>query len=111
MKLLLNVYDDNDNVVKTCKAQFVSIKFGVIRRLMKLLKIDDIDDTLELLRTISKAWDQITGILNKCFPDMTDDDWDNVHTDELIPVVIAIIKMSFKKMASIPNDPKNAVAE
>ena len=37
--LKLNVYDDKNEIVKTCEGEFVEIKFKTIRALMKLLNI------------------------------------------------------------------------
>ena len=102
--LKLNVYDDEGNVTKTCEAQVVDITFGTIRSLMKLLNVDNIDDTAALFKIVYNAWDQFISILNKCFPDMTEDDWDNVKLNELIPILIVILKDTFAKMLSIPKD-------
>jgi hypoxanthine phosphoribosyltransferase len=107
MKNIINVYDENDNVIKTSEATEATIKFGAIRSLMKLLNVDDINDTGELLKTIYKAWEELTKILSKCFPDMTDEDWDNVKLNELVPVVVQILKDSFSEILTIPNDSKN----
>ena len=106
-QLILNVYDDDNNVVKTSKAELMELKFGSIRSLMKLLNIEDINDTAQLLKTVYSAWEQITKVLNGCFPDMTDEDWDNVKVSELIPTLMSIFKYSFSQMMTIPNDSKN----
>ena len=103
-ELILNVYNDNDEVIKTCKAQFVELRFGAIRSIMKLLKVDQIETNLELMNAISNAWEQLTAILGKCFPEMEDSDWDNVKMSELIPVVVSILKSSFAKMMDIPKE-------
>ena len=105
--LKINVYDDDDNVIKTCDAQPIDLKFGAIRSIMKLLKVDDIENTGELLKAVYNAWDQLTVILGKCFPDMLDEDFDNVKLSELLPVVIKILKLSFNKILEVPNDSKN----
>jgi hypothetical protein len=102
--LKINVYDDENTVIKTSEAKLVDLKFGVIRKLMKLLNVDNIDNTVELLKTVYGAWEQITNILNNCFPDMTDDDWDNVKVSELLPVFVMILKYSFTQMLTIPTD-------
>lgn len=107
MELKLNVYDDENNVVKTATAEVMELKFGSIRSLMKLLKVDDINDTAQLLKVVYGAWEQLTKILNGCFPDMTDEDWDNVKVSELVIVLVAILKYSFTQMLSIPTDSKN----
>lgn len=106
-KLVLNVYDNEDNIVKTSTAELIELKFGSIRKLMKLLNIDNIDDTSELLKVLYGAWEQITKVLTGCFPDMADEDWDNVKVSELIPVLMGILKYSFTQMLTIPTDPKN----
>lgn len=107
MELKLNVYDDENNVVKTATAEVMELKFGSIRSLMKLLNIDDINDTAQLLKVVYGAWEQLTKILNGCFPEMTDEDWDNVKVSELVVVLVAILKYSFTQMLSIPTDSKN----
>lgn len=107
MELKLNVYDEEDNVIKTVKSEAMELRFGSIRSLMKLLNIDDINDTAQLLSAVYGAWEQLTKILNGCFPDMEDEDWDNVKISELIPVVINILKFSFSQMLTIPTDSKN----
>ena len=104
MEIKLNVYDDDDNIVKTSTAEITELKFGPIRRLMKLINIDDINDTAELLKTVNSAWDQLTKILNRCFPDMEDDDWDNVKVSEIMVVLVAILKYSFTQILTIPTD-------
>lgn len=107
MELKLNVYDEEDNVIKTVKSEAMELRFGSIRSLMKLLNIDDINDTAQLLSAVYGAWEQLTKILNGCFPDMEDEDWDNVKISELIPVVMNILKFSFSQMLTIPTDSKN----
>lgn len=102
--LKINVYDDEDNIIKTSEAKLIDLKFGVIRKLMKLLNVDNIDNSVELLKTIYSAWEQVTKILNGCFPDMTDDDWDNVKAAELLPVLVSVLKYSFTQMLTIPTD-------
>ena len=107
MELKLNVYDDENKVVKTATAEVMELKFGSIRSLMKLLKVDDINDTAQLLKVVYGAWEQLTKILNGCFPEMTDEDWDNVKVSELVIVLVTILKYSFTQMLSIPADSKN----
>lgn len=106
-ELKLNVYDDDDEIVKTVKAQIVELRFGTVRSLMELLKVDSIDDTGELLKTVYTAWDRITKILQKVFPDMEENDWENIKLTELIPVIILILKNSFMQILTIPTDSKN----
>lgn len=115
MALTLNVYDEKDKIVKTSEAQVIDLRFGTIRSLMKLLNIDNVNDTGELLKTIYKVWDQLIDILSRVFPDMVEEDWENVKLTELVPILMVILKSSFVQILSIPNDPgsdsKNLKAE
>ena len=103
----LNVYDENDNIIKTVEAQFVELRFGTIRKLMELLNVENIDDTGELLKTVYQAWDKLTSIMNKMFPDLDEDDWDNLKLSEVVPVLLQILRTSFVQILSIPTESKN----
>ena len=102
MELKITVYDDNDNVMKECTAQTVDVKFGQVASIMELLDVESVEDSLQLMRMIKKAWKQLIKILSKIFPDMEDDDWNNVSLKELLPVLILILRDSFKEMMAIP---------
>ena len=106
-KILLNVYDDEGNIVKQCEATDATIKFGAVRSIMKLTKIEENTGTYETISIVSEVWDKLTAILNTCFPDMEEEDWDNVEIGELVPVIISIVSRSFSKMSKIPVDKKN----
>jgi hypothetical protein len=106
-KLKICVYDDDDNITKTVEAEVIDLRFGTIRKLMELLNVEDINDTAELLRKVYAAWGQVTKVLAKVFPQMEENDWDNIKLSELMPVLVVILKTSFVQMLDIPNDSKN----
>ena len=101
-ELKITVYDDNGKVVKECSAVTVNLKYGAIRSLMELINVDSLEDTAALLKTVYNAWEELTKILSKCFPDMEYEDWDNVELKELIPVLFAILRYSFGEILTIP---------
>lgn len=103
----LNVYDDSGEIVKTCKAVEVDIEFGMIRSLMELLNVESVNDTGDLLRIIYSAWNDVTKVLTRCFPEMEDEDWEHVRLKELVPLVWGILKYSFSEILSLPNEGKN----
>ena len=103
----INVYDEDDKVVKTCEAQMVDIKFGTIRSLMELLNIDAVDGDYNILETVYTAWDQIVVLLDKVFPDMEYADWENVKVKELVPVLMELLRYTFKEIMKVPKDEKN----
>ena len=71
---------------------------------MKLLNVDNIDDTYDLLNSVYSAWEKLTEILSECFPEMEEDDWENIRIKELIPELIQIIKDSFAEILTIPKE-------
>lgn len=105
--LKLNVYNDNDEVIKTAEAKFIDLRFGTIRSLMELLNVEDINDTSELLKKLYSAWNEVIKILSRVFPEMEEGDWDNIKLSELIPMLVVILKSSFVQMLAIPADSKN----
>lgn len=105
--LKLNVYNDNDEVVKTAQAKVIDLRFGTVRSLMELLNVEDINDTSELLKKLYSAWNEVIKILSRVFPEMEEGDWDNIKLSELIPLLVIILKSSFVQMLAIPNDSKN----
>lgn len=108
VKLTLNVYDEKGEVKKICEAQTVDLEFGTVRSLMKVLNVDKMNDSTELLSSVYGEWEQVTGVLNRCFPDMEPQDWEHVKVKELLPVVLNILKASFTEILKIPKDSKNS---
>lgn len=103
MNLFLNIYDEaGKNIVKTAKSSTYDLMFGTIQNLMALLKIEDIDNPYELLKTINNAWGEITAVLSEVFPDVTADEWKRVKVKELIPLIVEIAKYSVTEMFNIP---------
>lgn len=103
-KIIINVYDDDDKIIKTSEAQMVDLKFKTVRSLIELLNVENVDNTGALLKMIYAAWDSVRDILGKVFPDLSDEDWDNVKVSELIPTVLMIIKGSFSYMLKVPTE-------
>ena len=103
----INVYDKEGKIVKSCKAIDAKIRFGSVRKIMALLDTDNIDDTTALFKVVYGAWEQVVDVLSECFPDMQEEDWDNVLIEDLIPVIVGIAKSSITKILGVPSDSKN----
>lgn len=108
MNLVLKIYDDKEqNVMKSYESTTYDIMFGTVMKLMELLKIEDMDNQMEMLKTIYEAWSEIKAVLSAVFPEATDEDWMHVKVKELLPIIIGIAKYSVTEMFVIPTDPKN----
>lgn len=106
-EIKINIYDSTGEVVKEATARPLDLRFGSIRKLMQLLKIESITDTFEMMKTVLDVWDELTGILSECFPDIAPDEWDGVKVNELMPVIVQIMRAAFYEMLTIPTDKKN----
>lgn len=104
----LNVYDDDNKIIKTVEMQMIDLKFGTVRKLINLLGVDNIDDTAQLMRVVYKAWDQVLKVLDGCFPGMTEEDWDGVKMSELMPTFVMTLKYIITHLQEIPTDGDSA---
>lgn len=108
MEIKINVYEsDMKTVKKEVAAEVVAIPFGVIRKFMAMFKIKDFNDTSTILNTVATSWEQITTLLDRIFPDMSEEDWNGVDMKELLTVVTTVLKYAFSEMLNIPVDEKN----
>ena len=108
MNLVLKIYDDSGrNIVKSYESRTYDLMFGTVMKLMELLKVEDMDDQLKMLKTIYGAWEEIKTVLAGVFPEATDDDWKHVRVKELLPLIMKIAKLSVTEVLTIPIDEKN----
>lgn len=103
--LTLSIYEDEDmTVIRETKAGMLrKIPFGVVRDIAALFDLDkDQADTAKILATITTAWKDVTHILDRVFPGMTEDDWNHVDTEEVIRVLYTIIQEAMKSLLKVP---------
>ena len=103
--ITLNIYEDEDmTVIRETKAGMLrKIPFGVVRDIAAIFDLDrDKMDTAQILATIATAWHDVTHILDRVFPGMTEDDWNHVDTQEVIGVVYTIIQEAMKSLLKVP---------
>lgn len=105
MNLVLKIYDDSGkNVVKSYESKTYDLMFGTVMKLMDLLKVEEMDDQVEMLKTIYGAWEEIKTVLAGVFPEATNDDWKHVRVKELLPMILEIAKFSVTEMFTIPTE-------
>ena len=108
MDIKLTIYnEDMETVKKECTANMVKVPFGLVRKLMNLFKVENLQDTTQILDIIMTSWEDVTKLLGRIFPDVTEEEWDYVDTSELMRVILSLIKYVFAEMVKIPTDPKN----
>ena len=105
--LTLNIYDDKDNVIKTVNAKKTDLEFGIVRRMMELFQVDNLEDNIQIFKMLYEAWEPITHLLNRIFPDVGPEDFDHVKIKELVPVVMEILMYSVAEILESIGDSKN----
>ena len=108
MDIKLTIYnEDMETVKKECTANMVKVPFGLIRKLMNLFNVENLQDTTQILDIIMTSWEDVIKLLGRIFPDVTEEEWDYVDTSELMRVILSLVKYVFAEMVKIPTDPKN----
>ena len=108
MDIKLTIYnEDMETVKKECTANMVKVPFGLVRKLMNLFKVENLQDTTQILDIIMTSWEDVIKLLGRIFPDVTEEEWDYVDTSELMRVILSLVKYVFAEMGKSPTDPKN----
>lgn len=110
MNLELKIYGKDEDVVRVAKGKGTTVKFGIIRRIMKLIDIEKETNSFEVMKKVLGAWEEVEELLGSVFPDVTEEEWDNVDIGEVSGILIEIAKMAMKRMAGIPTDPNTVGA-
>lgn len=103
---VLKIYDKDGKLAREVQAEAVDFEFGVVRKLMALVKVDEIESDVDLLVTVSQAWDSIMEVFEKCFPDVTEQEWDRVKVTDILPLLIGVFNDLLFQMAKIPASKK-----
>lgn len=108
MNLILKIYDDKGkNIIKTYESSPYDLMFGTVMSLMDLVKVEELNNQMELLKIIHNAWNEIKEVLSGVFPGVTDEEWKHVKVKELLPIIVEIAKFAVTDMLSIPTYGKN----
>ena len=106
--ITIKIYNEKGEVTKEASAKPLDLRFGSVRKIMEILNIETAGDTYDLLKTVYNAWDEVTGVLGECYPEITPEEWDNVRMKELLPAIVGIVKAALAEIVKIPTDKKNA---
>ena len=102
--ITLKITDKKGNLIKLYEAKPYELEFGTIRTLMRILKIEDMENQGELLKTLAGAWDEVINVLNEFFPDCTEEEWDKVKVKEVLRVIIEVSKYAISEAFVIPTE-------
>lgn len=106
MELKLNIYDDNDKVIKTYTKNSYIIKMKLLKRFVSVLDLEKLASLLtsednaennnkliaEMGAIINNSYDLFKDLTLSVFPDMKEEEFEDVAIDELAVLVINLVK-------------------
>lgn len=113
MELKLNIYDDTmDNIIKTYTTETFKLKLGVVEDLLQLFDLDGLENmsdkavTEGLLKRLPKCYSSLKELLKIVFKGLTDSDLRNVALNDLVPLLLNIVKYSFSEISLLKTEKK-----
>lgn len=120
MELLLNIYDEKDNVVKTYTREGYSIKMRLLKDIISMIDFEILtssfqEDTTEsnmlfvklVTDLVVKSYDTIQELMKKVFVELTDEEYLNTAIDEVVQIIIDLVKYSFATIGIVGKNTKN----
>jgi hypothetical protein len=101
MELVLNIYGKERDketgkreIVKTYKTDEYDLMFGTVEDILTIFDVENMNDTNEILRMITKVMNQLKPLLKDVFYGLTDEELKYIKVKELIPVVVGILQIA-----------------
>lgn len=101
MELVLNIYGKERDketgkreIVKTYKTDEYDLMFGTVEDILTIFDVENMNDTNEILRMITKVMNQLKPLLKDVFYGLTDEELKCIKVKELIPVVVGILQIA-----------------
>jgi hypothetical protein len=101
MELVLNIYGKERDketgkreIVKTYKTDEYDLMFGTVEDILTIFDVENMNDTNEILKMITKVMNQVKPLLKDVFYGLTDEELKYIKVKELIPVVVGILQIA-----------------
>lgn len=105
----LNVYEGNE-VVKTFETQTFRLKWRISKQLLKIVDLNgfmnfetaNLNDLITVVLPLMENAEQlITDIIHEMFPDITEDDLDNVDTIDIAVCIVEAFRYTIKRFKDL----------
>lgn len=91
MELKIDIYSGNA-VEKTYTTDDYHLKMGTIEDFFEIIDPDKATDEAAVFGMIAKGFSKLRPLILDVFPDMTDEDFRKIRLEDIIPLVIGILK-------------------
>lgn len=112
MELKLNIYDDDNNIVKTYTKDSYRLKWGVASDLINGLNLDGLkaDDNVEFIKAatnvVTHSFGVVQPLIKRIFKGLTDEELENTYIDEIVTVLVTVVKYTMSQIG-LGNNGKN----
>lgn len=103
MELKLNIYE-NKKILKTYTSDTYKLQYGTVMDLIDAIDLDklgsgdDVAFVTAVLNLIKSSRDFVNFLIKDIFEGLTDDELRNTNLDEIIAVLVNIVKFSVLEM-------------
>lgn len=120
MELKLNIYDENENIVKTHTRQSFSIKMKLLKKIIKTIDLENLagclgtdgaESNIEMVKIagnlVVNAYDTVKELMKQVFMGLTDEEYENTTIEEVAIVLIGLVKNTMNTIAIAGGKGKN----
>lgn len=117
MEFKLNIYNELDEVEKTYTRNCYKLKMRNLKNVLKMIEFDKIGNALEegqglelvglVSRFVIDSYEKVQELMQDIFPELTEEEYEDTHVDEVAKTLIDIVKYSFNVIASAGGQEKN----
>lgn len=120
MELILNVYDENDNIVKTYQRQSYSIRMRLLKTIIDTLQLDtlakalisnSVESNMKLVELagmiVNNGYEQVQELMKDIFKGLTDEEFLDTNMNEVVNVIINLGKFAFSTISLASGGGKN----
>lgn len=105
-EITLNIYakGNKNKPAKTLKADGYDLMLGTIEDFMEVIDLDKIDDNMELVKMVTKGYNQLKPLLKDIFPDLTDEDYRGVKISDLVMCIMDVGRSIAESLGILKSD-------
>ena len=121
MELRLDVYNEDEEIIKTYTKESYFIKMGLLKQIITSINMEQLADILsagESLENnvalvkigtsiVTDSYDMIMDLMKKIFKGLTDEECDSVPVVNVIKVLINLIKYTIDTIGLLGDKQKN----
>ena len=105
MELKLNIYNELDDIEKTYTRQTYKLRMRQLKDIINTLDLDHLamifkgGTNIELFEIVANivvgAYERVQELVKDVFPGLTDEEFENTHIDEVVNVIVDLVKYTF----------------